>query len=269
MSPHSASNGIHQNGPGLRQLALSYETDAGSKTSALRLIHTLFPEWEQGEGPVEFIPFKDGITNTLVKAVKKRPGATEEQVDKEAVLLRAYGTGTEVLIDRDRETTSHSLLAEYGLAPPLLARFQNGLIYKFIRGQVCSPTDLQRAPIWRGVARRLGQWHALLPIVADGMKATIKDDSNVPLPQSPPRSPGALDTIDAITPGKPVPNIWTVMQKWILALPAGTKAELDQKVTLQQELTRSAAELCDTPGLGNNRVSHHSFTIYCFFQLPD
>lgn len=39
----------------------------------------------------------------LLKAVKRRPGYTEEQVDNEAVLLRAYGKGTEVLIDRERE----------------------------------------------------------------------------------------------------------------------------------------------------------------------
>ncbi|KAL9131086.1 MAG: hypothetical protein Q9217_000909 [Psora testacea] len=251
MSPRSASNGFHRNGHTIRQMPLSYE-NAESQTSALHLVLTLFPEWGQGEGKVEFIPFKDGITNTLIKAVKQRPGATEEQLDKEAVLLRAYGNGTEVLIDRDRETTSHSLLAQHGLAPPLLARFQNGLIYKFIRGQVCSPSDLQREHIWRGVARRLAQWHALLPIVADGMKAVIKDDEDIALAQPPLTSPGALDKINAITPGKPVPNIWTVMQKWIFALPAGTKAELDQKATLQRELARSATELGNTPGLGSN-----------------
>lgn len=37
----------------------------------------------------------------LLKAVKRRPGITDEQTDNEAVLLRAYGKGTEVLIDRE------------------------------------------------------------------------------------------------------------------------------------------------------------------------
>lgn len=41
------------------------------------------------------------LTTQLLKAVKRRPGHTEEQIDKEAVLLRAYGKGTEVLIDRE------------------------------------------------------------------------------------------------------------------------------------------------------------------------
>ena len=251
MSPHSASNGNHQGI--VRQLPLSYK-NAESETSALDLILTLLPEWGQSDGKIDFIHLKDGITNTLIKTVKKRPGATEEQRDREAVLLRAYGNGTEVLIDRERESKSHTVLAQHGLAPPLLARFQNGLIYEFIRGQVCSSADLSKEPVWRGVARRLAQWHALLPIDADGKRAIISDDVKVSLAPTHPTSPGAPDKINAITSGKPTPNIWTVMQKWILALPASTKAERDQQAMLQHELQRSANELSNTPGLGGNGV---------------
>jgi len=38
--------------------------------------------------------------------VKRRPGYTEQQVDNDAILLRAYGKGTEVLIDRDSRWTA-------------------------------------------------------------------------------------------------------------------------------------------------------------------
>src|SRR6516165_9452861 len=95
--------------------------------------------------------------------------------------MRAYGEGTSLMIDREsqmvtlplsceilivcltEETKSHKLLAERGLAPPLLARFNNGLLYKYIRGRVCSPEDLTREAVWRGVARRLAEWHAIVP----------------------------------------------------------------------------------------------------------
>lgn len=40
----------------------------------------------------------------LQKAVKRQPGYTIEQIDSEAILLRAYNNGTEVLIDRDRQS---------------------------------------------------------------------------------------------------------------------------------------------------------------------
>ena len=36
-----------------------------------------------------------------MKAVKKRPGIPDSESDKEAILLRAYGNGTEILIDRE------------------------------------------------------------------------------------------------------------------------------------------------------------------------
>lgn len=45
-------------------ISLSY-SNADSQTSALRLILTLFPDWEHSDGKIEFIRFKEGITNTV------------------------------------------------------------------------------------------------------------------------------------------------------------------------------------------------------------
>lgn len=103
-----------------RKLSLSHNS-ADSQASALRLVLTLSPDWEKSDGKIEFIRFKEGITNTvscpgnllfpssllivsnqLLKAVKRRPGYTEKEIDDEAVLIRAYGKGTDVLIDRER-----------------------------------------------------------------------------------------------------------------------------------------------------------------------
>jgi ethanolamine kinase len=36
-----------------------------------------------------------------MKAIKKRPGYTQQDIDADAILLRAYGKGTDVLIDRE------------------------------------------------------------------------------------------------------------------------------------------------------------------------
>lgn len=49
-------------------ISLSY-SNADSQTSALRLILTLFPDWEFSDGKIEFIRFKDGITNTVCLCV--------------------------------------------------------------------------------------------------------------------------------------------------------------------------------------------------------
>ena len=45
-------------------ISLSY-SNADSQTSALRLILSLFPDWEHSDGNIDFIRFKDGITNTV------------------------------------------------------------------------------------------------------------------------------------------------------------------------------------------------------------
>lgn len=76
----------------------------------------------------------------------------------------------------------------------------------------------------------------------------------VPLKSSAPISTASLEEINAITPSKPTPNVWTVMQKWVYALPTTNEIEIRRKNVLQEELERTVAELGDKPGLGGNGV---------------
>lgn len=242
----------------VRFIPLTYNS-AESQTSALRLILTLRPEWEHGDGKVEFIRFTDGITNTLLKVVNKRPGLSAEEIDNEAVLLRAYGQGTDLIIDRERETQNHELLMQYKLAPELLARFHNGMLYRFIRGAVTSPADLRRQDIWRGVARRLAEWHAVIPCLPSSREPISKEingsenfEMSTPTPSK--KDPALQKAIDTVAPGKPAPNVWTVMQKWVYALPTASEAEKLRQAKLQKELIRLVAEFSNRPGLGSNSL---------------
>jgi hypothetical protein len=90
--------------------------------------------------------------------------------------------------------------------------------------------------------------------VAAGETAVVKDAVEVPLMTTIPTSLPSLAKINAITPGKPTPNVWTIMQKWVFALPTTSEAEIQRKEVLQQELERTVSELGDTPGLGGNGV---------------
>ncbi len=156
------------------------------------------------------------------------------------------------------ETKSHKLLAERGLAPPLLARFQNGLLYRFIRGQVCSPEDLTRECVWRGVARRLAEWHAVVPVdqIQGNALPASEDEIQSPLSRETHNAKRSASTeeINAITPGKAAPNLWTILQKWIFALPTGLEAEKARQQTLQKELERTVRELGDSRSLGSDGV---------------
>ncbi|EZF78009.1 hypothetical protein H105_00864 [Trichophyton soudanense CBS 452.61] len=242
----------------VRYIPLSYN-HADSQASALRLVLTLNPHWKDAQGRIEFVRFTDGITNTLLKIILRAPDLSEEEIDKEAVLMRAYGNNSEIIIDRERETKSHALLASRGLAPPLLARFANGLLYRFVRGQAASPDDLTKPAIWRGVARRLGQWHAALPISdapSDAPSPGTRDGDSLSLGSSDSEikpvqeSTAVEDDITPINTRFEGPNLWATLQNWILALPKSTGQERTRRKNLQKEYERILSEFDDGSGLG-------------------
>jgi ethanolamine kinase len=220
-------------------IPLSYDHER-LESSARELVLALLPEWANG-GVLELERFTDGITNTLLKAAHRKDGMSKQEADRDAVLLRAYGHGTDVLIDRHREAQNHEQLMKYSLAPKLLAQFENGMIYRYLAGTPSSPSDLRTKPIYLAVARRMAQWHATMPCIYENQS---RQNGSCPSPAEP------------SAPALPSPNVWTVMQKWIHALPTKTQAEQDRQANLQKELTRLMDELSRRPGLGDNGVSH-------------
>lgn len=246
--------------PSVPTIPQTYTND-DSDASARRLILALRPEWSSSASNIEFVRFTDGITNTLLKAVNKQPGLSKDDIDREAVLLRAYGQGTDLIIDRARETQNHELLMQHGLAPELLARFNNGMMYRFIPGSVTSPEDLRKSDIYLAVARRLAHWHATVPClpgkthVSDKMIAQSAEIlANVNQSGSPGNFTSLQEAIDGIAPAKQAPNVWTVMQKWIFALPTETPAQKERQALLQSELRKLVADLSQRPGLGKDGV---------------
>ncbi len=121
---------------------------------------------------------------------------------------------------------------------------------------MCSPSDLTREPVWRGVAQRLGQLHATIPVTASLSAPALESDEEEELfPMSSPSEKQTKASINSITPGKVTPNVWTVMHKWIFALSTKTDAEIKRKEVLKKELNRLVEELGDNRGLGKNGVS--------------
>lgn len=256
-----AANGEHSH---VRVLPLAYDK-ADSEASSLKLILTLAPHWAgkdgKGDGRIEFVRFKDGITNTLLKAVCHLPGLSKADMDRDAILLRAYGNCTAILIDREREAANHELLMKYNLAPALLARFKNGMLYRYVPGVPAQAHDLQEPDVLRAVARRLAQWHATVPCLPDhepvvnGANGCQKDHD----------AAEANDRTHAIianaAPGKAAPNVWMTMQKWILALPTGTEAERERQALLQKEFEMLTKRLSSRPGLGRGGVRRLLLTL--------
>lgn len=131
-------------------------------------------------------------------------------------------------------------------------------MYRFVRGRACTSEDLTRERIWRGVARRLAEWHARLPVGmetgANRPKAKEKPNGrNLTslLPTKPGQPP---EDAKALTLGQATPSLWNVLQKWICALPTQTESQKHRKVVLGREVQRTVAELGHRPGLGRDGV---------------
>ncbi|ORX44022.1 choline/ethanolamine kinase [Hesseltinella vesiculosa] len=125
---------------------------------AWKVVKAIFPAWNRDQ--VKFVQCKDGITNQLVRVT--------ELSQQFSVLVRAYGRGSERIIDRRQEIINLITLSQKGLAPPLYARFRNGLVYGFIEGRVSHVNDLGNPKMASWIATRLAQWHKVeLPSSSD------------------------------------------------------------------------------------------------------
>ncbi|GMM32198.1 hypothetical protein DAMA08_049430 [Martiniozyma asiatica (nom. inval.)] len=93
-----------------------------------------------------------GITNTLLAC----------SCGAETVLIRLYGNQTNLLINRQLEFQNQLQLHSLHLASPIFARFENGLIYGFIKGKSLHPDQLSDNDIYPKIAQKLAQFHSLV-----------------------------------------------------------------------------------------------------------
>ena len=180
-------------------------------------------------------------------------------------MLRVYGAESDILVDRDMEAATHASLSQRGLAAPLLARFENGLLYKYQPGRICTAEDLGKEGVWHAVAAHLGEWHARLPLPMP--KKYNSEKTGIERPNS-----NTPETAQArsIASRFPSPNIWSVLEQWVHALPARTEAEKTDKGVLQKELQRSFEELDHEHALGVSGVGIPSpvFAIFVLGLIP-
>ncbi|KAM0424971.1 hypothetical protein ACHAPT_009772 [Fusarium lateritium] len=172
--------------------------------SSLRLSELLFPDQDVS---LDVKPLTQGTTNGLFK-VTYRPFDSADASTHHVVLVKVYGDGTDITIDRNKELQVHQLLAENKLSSAPLARFTNGHAYQFIPGRTCSVSDMAKPSIYRGVARELARWHATLPTVEP------KD------PQS------SLDF---------EPGVWSTARKWLEAIPSQPRRSTADKGLLREQ----------------------------------
>jgi ethanolamine kinase len=115
---------------------------------------------------------------------------------------------------------------------------------------VCTSQDLIREPVWRAVARRLGEWHARLPVAA--VVEQPNGHANAANGVNGHKLNGISSNKSGLASRRPIPNIWSVLQKWVDALPCSEPKQAARKQLLQQELDRSFTELDNDRGPGDS-----------------
>ena len=65
---------------------------------------------------------------------------------KDVVLVRIYGEGSDLMIDRDLEMLNMMILHAAGCAKQLYGKFNNGILYGYVPGK-CVDAETVRDPI--------------------------------------------------------------------------------------------------------------------------
>lgn len=105
----------------------------------------------------------------------------------------------------------------HGLAPPLYARFKNGLVYGFIPGRSVEYQELSDPLLMKGIARMLAQWHTVLD--SSSIRMLMDEQSTTTSKES-----------------YAVNDIWQLCEKWINNLPTDTPDQLSRRDVLADEL---------------------------------
>lgn len=116
-----------------------------------QLVKRVIPGWQ--DKPDSFFAlkrFNGGLTNILYYVKAQEPNECLVP-SKRGVLCRIYGKGSENILDREFENTCimavgcfSPQLFEHGLAPPLWAKYGNGVVYGFIEVHANNTRDNRR-----------------------------------------------------------------------------------------------------------------------------
>ncbi|CAF0957644.1 unnamed protein product [Adineta steineri] len=121
-------------------------------TDIYPLIASLRPDWSPHNTHLRQLT--GGINNTAF-------GLFNNLDQSDALVIKIFGLHTEVFIDRNVELNAISILSKYELAQPILLQFNNGIIYKFIPGKICSRDDIRDINIASFIALQMAQYHSI------------------------------------------------------------------------------------------------------------
>lgn len=192
------------------------------------LLVKIFPTWSNKD-EITLKQLTGGITNMLLRCSYKPL--------QETVLIRVYGHGTNLIIDRHREFILHLILNSIGLAPPIHSRFKNGLIYGYLSGRSLESSELYSPNLYPLIAQQLGNWHNQLDyrLIQNGVEKIRTFSMSL-------KSKTKRDSISNGSTKKRykkkfISNIWELIEDWINIVPVNPDLISSFNSNLSHEVT--------------------------------
>ena len=131
-----------------------YLSEDNLKEGLNQLIHNLRPDWPESD--VKQKIFTEGYTNRLI-------GLYLESNKNVMILVRIYGKGTELYVDREKEVRNMQFMHKSGLIPPVYCTFNNGICYGFSPGIVLNEELVRDPEISRLISEMMARMHTIRP----------------------------------------------------------------------------------------------------------
>jgi len=132
----------------------------GFQNQIRAVITNLVEDWKDvDQDALEIKVVSGGMTNFLYKASLRDTSPTKVK----QVLIRIYGTKTELIIDRQRELENIKRLYPKGFGPKLYGVFENGYIYEYYEGRCLTPEELHSCAWNERLGNQLALWHTQEP----------------------------------------------------------------------------------------------------------
>jgi len=113
------------------------------------------PEWISKSDTITIKHLNGGITNKLIAChLKEKSWNTND-----SILFRIYGDDTEKFISRTDEINVMILMKKIGLGPDIYGKFNNGICYELLAGEILTTTDVYNENIYKKVAESLARMH--------------------------------------------------------------------------------------------------------------
>ncbi|XP_077994301.1 ethanolamine kinase 1-like [Glandiceps talaboti] len=139
---------------GTRTVDISVDND-NPKVGALAIMKYVRPDWKTDS--IQFKVFTEGLSNKIY-------GCHLPADERNMVLLRVYGEGSELTIDKAKEIETFQVLFKAKCGAELYCIFNNGLCYQFMPGNILDSDSVRADFIFPLIAHKMAKMHLIKSI---------------------------------------------------------------------------------------------------------